>query len=301
VSDRIPTPAIIFQFAGTPPFSVLDEQGTDISQQLGGPQQLADGMVYVPTNRIPELRTHLLHCLPRIAGNAAIEPPIRAWLLHRILTFEVAALVNDLQAPGSGRSLLDVTRALGREGASWAATGKAPAYRHRRLVAGDISPVSHAVNSALYATSLAAANGEENHEVIQGVALAAIFADLAIDEPSERARIDRATIFMRRCGIPSVGAIAGVLSRYAHWDGSGSPRTSGMAIPFEARCVAIGCDYDLLTGANGTMTPYDALLSMGRREGVYDTQMLRLFVQLVGKTLVAHDEAPADRGTHAAA
>lgn len=99
---------------------------------------------------------------------------------------------------------------------------------------------------------------------------------------------------MRRCGVPPVGGIAGVLARYAHWDGSGIPRLGGSAIPFEGRCVAVACDYDLLAegGADGPRrTPYEALSAMLARQGVYDNQLLRLFVQLVAKFVVPADEA----------
>ena len=288
MSDLLPVPALLFQFTGPPVFAVLDEQGNELGR--AEPANVgAETMVYVPAQELPELRTHLNRCLPRMAGNQLVAPPLRAWLLHSALTFEVEALMANLQAPNNGRGLADVTRALGREGASWASGGHAPSYRHRQLVEGPFSPASHAVNSALYATAIAAANGEDNYEVLQGVALAAVFADIALDEPNERSRIDRATIIMRRCGVPSVGGIAGVLARYAHWDGSGIPRLAGSAIPFEGRCVAIACDYDLL--AEGAVegprhTPYEALSAMTARRGVYDHQLLRLFVQLVAKFVV---------------
>lgn len=95
-------PALLFQFTGPPVFAVLDEQGNELgraeSANVG-----ADTMVYVPTQELPELRTHLNRCLPRMAGNQLVGPPLRAWLLHSALTFEVEALMANLQAPNNGR------------------------------------------------------------------------------------------------------------------------------------------------------------------------------------------------------
>lgn len=293
--DLFPIPVQLFQMTGPPAFTVLDAHGSEVG--ASGPANAGpESMVYAPPESLQELRTHLLRCLPRTAGNQLVAAPLRAWLLHASLTFEVEALVADLPVPRNGRGLAEITRALGREGASWAASGKAPSYRHRRLVEQAFSLVSHAVNSALYATTIAAASGLDDYETLQGVALAAVFADLALQEPIERSRIDRATIVMRRCGVPSVGGIAGVLARYAHWDGTGTPRLGGSAIPLEGRCAAIACDYDLLAegGPGGeSCTPYEALSEMARRIGWYDPVLLRLFVQLVAKMVVVPDAAPS--------
>lgn len=294
MSDLFAVPALLFQISGPPGFTVLDEHGNEVnatSAADAGP----DARCYVAPAEIPALRTHLLRCLPRTAGNQLVAPPLRAWLLHASLTFEVEALIAELPSPSNGRGLAEVTRALGREGASWAASGKAPSYRHRRLVQGAFSPASHAVNSALYATTIAAADGLDDYEGLQGVALAAVLADVALQEPTERSRIDRATIIMRRCGVPSVGGIAGVLARYAHWDGTGTPKMGGAAIPLEGRCAAIACDYDLLAegGPDGaSRTPYESLSEMAGRAGWYDPALLRLFVQLVAKMVAVPDEAP---------
>jgi HD-GYP domain-containing protein (c-di-GMP phosphodiesterase class II) len=294
VSDLFPIPVQLFQMTGPPAFTVLDAHGNEVGAG-GAVEGASDAMVYAPAESLQELRTHLLRSLPRAAGNQLVAAPLRAWLLYTSLTFEVEALVADLPTPRNGRGLAEVTRALGREGASWASSGKAPSYRHRRLVERAFSPAAHAVNSALYATTIAAADGMDDYEALQGVALAAVFADLALQEPLERSRIDRATIIMRRCGVPSVGGIAGVLARYAHWDGSGTPRLGGHAIPLEGRCAAIACDYDLLAegGPEGeSRSPYEALSEMAGHTGWYDPALLRLFVQLVAKIVVAPEEAP---------
>lgn len=295
MSELFPIPAMLFQLSGPPGFTVLDEHWNEVNPS-GPDDASAESKVYVAPGELPALRTHLMRCLPRTAGNQLVAAPLRAWLLHTALTFEVEALMAELPSPGNGRGLAEVTRALGREGASWAASGRAPSYRHRRLVQGSFSPAAHAVNSALYATTIAAADGLGDYESLQGVALAAVFADVALQEPNERSRIDRATIIMRRCGVPSVGGIAGVLARYAHWDGTGTPKLGGVAIPLEGRCAAIACDYDLLAeggpdGAN--RTPYEALSEMAGRPGWYDPALLRLFVQLVAKMAAVSDDAPA--------
>lgn len=292
MSELVPIPAALFLAAGQPPFPVLDEQGSDIAATLGGAQP-AERLVYVAGEQLPDLRAHLLRCVPRVAGNLQVEPHLRAWLLYNVLTFEVAALFENRDTPGNCRNLLEITRAVGREGAAWAASGQVPSYRHRHLVGETFSPVAHAVNTALYSATIAAASGEENHETLQGVALAAVFADIAIEEDSERSRIDRATIVMRRCGVPSVGAVAGVLARYAHWDGSGTPRMAGPAIPFEGRCIAVAADYDILvTGGNAEAprTPYEALSVMSERQGTYDPTFLRYFVRLIARMRVQDDD-----------
>ncbi|MEI6665502.1 MAG: HD domain-containing phosphohydrolase [Chloroflexota bacterium] len=297
MSELVPIPAALFQLAGQPPFPVLDEQGGDIAATLGGAQP-AERMVYVAGEQLPDLRVHLLRCVPRVAGNLQVEAYLRAWMLYNVLTFEVAALFENRELPGNAgnsRNLLEVTRAVGREGALWAASGQVPSYRHRHLVGETFSSVAHAVNTALYSATIAAASGEENYEALQGVALAAVFADIALDEEdNERSRIDKATILMRRFGVPSVGAVAGVLARYAHWDGSGTPRLAGQGIPFEGRCIAITADYDILvTGGGGesARTPYEALSVMSERHGTYDPMYLRYFVRLIARMRVQDDES----------
>lgn len=293
MSELVPIPAALFQLAGQPPFPILDEQGGDIAATLGGAQP-AERLVYVAGEQIPDLRVHLLRCIPRVAGNLQVEAHLRAWMLYNVLTFEVAALFDSREAPPSSRNLLEVTRAVGREGALWAASGQVPSYRHRYLVGETFSSVAHAVNTALYSATIAAASGEENYETLQGVALAAVFADIALEEEDmERARIDKATILMRRFGVPSVGAVAGVLARYAHWDGSGTPRLAGGGIPFEGRCIAIAADYDILVTGGGNeqpRTPYEALSVMSGRQGNYDPTFLRYFVRLIARMRVQEDE-----------
>ena len=121
---------------------------------------------------------------------------IRAWMLHSALETEVQRLLTDPAA--HARGLIEVTRLMGREGASWAGTGTAPAYRHRDLVGSEYSPAVHAGNASLYATALGAAAGERNYEVLQGLALAAVFADIALDAEGDHARVDQAAMAMRR-------------------------------------------------------------------------------------------------------
>ena len=161
MSDLFPIPVPLFQMTGPPAFTVLDAHGNEVGASAAA-DGAADSMVYAPAESLQDLRTHLLRSLPRAAGNQLVAAPLRAWLLHASLTFEVEALIADLPMPRNGRGLAEVTRALGREGASWAASGKAPSYRHRRLVERAFSPAAHAVNSALYATTIAAVNGLDN-------------------------------------------------------------------------------------------------------------------------------------------
>jgi len=260
MSELVPIPAALFQLAGQPPFPVLDEQGGDIAATLGGAQP-AERMVYVAGEQLPDLRVHLLRCVPRVAGNLQVEAYLRAWMLYNVLTFEIAALFKNRELPGNAgnsRNLLEVTHAVGREGALWAASGQVPSYRHRHLVGETFSSVAHAVNTALYSATIAAASGEENYEALQGV------------------------------------AVAGVLARYAHWDGSGTPRLAGTGIPFEGRCIAITADYDILvTGGGGEVarTPYEALSVMSERHGTYDPMYLRYFVRLIARMRVQDDES----------
>src|SRR3954467_4865085 len=117
MSELVPIQAALFQLAGPPPFPVLDEQGSDIAATLGGLQP-AERLVYVAGEQLADLRVHLVRCVPRVAGNLQVEPHLRAWMLYNVLTFEVAAVFENRETPSNSRHLLEVTRAVGREGAA---------------------------------------------------------------------------------------------------------------------------------------------------------------------------------------
>lgn len=296
--DAMRVPGAVFRAGGPPPFAVLGEDGENVLPVLADParrESLAHAALTVAAEHTTDFRSYLLRALPRVAGNRDVEDHIRAWTLHCSLRFEVEAVLLAEKAPPYARGLIEVTRALGREGVSWSGTGKLPSYRHRDLVGTEYTAVAHAVNGALYATSLGAAAGERSHEALQGAALAAVFADVGLEHPTDAARIDQAVVLMRRAGVVSVGAAAGVLGRLSRWDGTGvPPGAAGPSIPFEARCVAIACDYDLhtLTGAYSQgLSPYEALSAMSRRSGAYDPSLLRVLVLLIAKTTGELDQA----------
>ena len=280
-------PGSVLQAIAPIRFLVLDERGTDVAALFADPERsasLADSTFVVPEAQTPHFRAHVLRSLPHIAGNVGVDDHVRAWLLGGALQFEVSSVLASTEQLVQRRGLLEVTRGLAREGASWA-SGPVPSYRHRDRLSENYSVVTHAVNSALYATSLAAAAGEDRQEVLQGVALAAVFADVGLDELDDAAGVGRAVAFLRRTGIGSVGAVIGVLARRTRWDGAGVPAIVGSAIPFEARCITISCDYDLLTlnsPRGAKVGPHEALVHMTQTNGVYDPTLLRVFIRMIG-------------------
>ena len=63
------------------------------------------------------------------------------------------------------------------------------------------------------------------------------------------------------------------------------PGIVGSAIPFEARCITIACDYDLLTLNTEhapKLPPREALAQMAQSSGVYDPTLLRVFIRMIG-------------------
>lgn len=268
-------------------FLVLDERGTDVAALFADPERsasLADSSFVVPEAQTPHFRAHVLRALPHIAGNVGVDDHVRAWLLGGALYFEVASVLGSTDQVVQRRGLIEVTRGLAREGASWAA-GPVPSYRHRDHLEDNYSLVTHAVNSALYATSLGAAAGEDRQEVLQGLALAAVFADVGLDEQEVASGVERAVALLRRTGIGSVGAVIGVLARRTRWDGAGVPGIRGSAIPFEGRCITIACDYDLLTLTSHRgekLAPREALAHMAQISGLYDPTLLRVFIRMIG-------------------
>lgn len=285
--DSLTVPGNVLQILLPIPFPVLDAHGADVSARLADPTQaipVQTTTFAIAKANVPDFRAHLHRRLLYTAGNQGVPDHVRAWMLRSALQFEVEGVFSGTQPATSSRALLDVTRCFGREGASWS-RGSMPSYRHREIMEANYSPVAHAVNAALYATSLAAAAGEDGQEVLQGVALAAVFADIGIGEVSERARIERALASLRRASVGSVAAMVGVLGRRARWDGRGTPGIAGTAIPFEARCTAIACDYDLRTLGGDHLTavsPKDALTQMVQTHGAYDPALLRVFIRMIG-------------------
>lgn len=281
-------PGAMLRAVAPVPFAVFDEAGTDVTalfSEEAGDAEPSKSTVTVLQKDALAFRTHLLVRVRRITGNS-VDDAVRSWLLQRSLLFEVEATLED-GGPSPARGLLEITRSLAKEAGSWAGSDSIPSYRHRERVAAEFSTVTHAANAALYAISLAAAAGETSPEVLQGIALAAVFADVAIDQPTDAARIDRAAAAMRMAGVASVAAASGVLGRWARWDGSGTPTgLVGSAIPFEARCTTIASDYDLLTltgGCGEGLAAYEALSHMAQLRGVYEPALLRVFVRLLGR------------------
>lgn len=301
VPDGLTVPGSVLQTLSPIPFPLLDGHGADVAAHLADPARavaLQAVMVTIPEARVPDFRAHLHRRLLYTAGDQSVPDHARAWMLRCALQFEVETMFSRTQPARATRDLLDVTRCFAREGASWS-PGSTPLYRQPQLVGATYSPVTHAVNAALYATSLAAAAGEDRQEVLQGVTLAAVFADVGIDEVSDRARIERALAFLRRARVGSVAAMVGVLGRRARWDGGGPPGIAGSAIPFEARCTAIACDYDLRTlgGDHFTaLSPIDALTQMVQSSGVYDPALLRIFIRGIGGVTAEDDAGAVVRG-----
>lgn len=287
MSAELRVPGNVLQALSPIPTAVVDEHGTDVTALLAdasGWVALSGSTFTIPVAALVGFHEHVLRCLGHIAGNRTVQDNVRAWLLHRALRVEVERIYLGGHRATSARGLHLVTRFLAREGMSWPSDA-IPSYGHRERMETAYTPVTHAVNAALHSTALAAAAGENRDDVLQGVVLAGVFADTGIDESNDGARVERAVGLLRRASVGSVAAVVGVLGRRSRWDGKGIPRIAGSLIPFEARCTAIACDYDLLTldGSHGrSLSPGEALAVMVEASGTYDPALLRTFIRMIG-------------------
>ena len=164
--------------------------------------------------------------------------------------------------------------------------------------------VLHAVDTALCATALAAADGALNTDQIAALALGELFADIGkLTLPAEMLLRDgplneqewqqmrehpqrSAQILRGATGVIPARAMLAVLSHHERWDGGGYPAAIvGKLIRYEGRVVAIANAFSAMTvdGAfRVRVEPVEALGKMALPPGHFDPDLLRSFVLLLG-------------------
>jgi HD-GYP domain-containing protein (c-di-GMP phosphodiesterase class II) len=299
----MPVPAAVFAPARRPTFALFDDRSREVPI---GPSFAddADGVVYIAHDDLPDFSRYVLKHLHAIASNEELKRRDVAWAIHHALSDETTRMVE----ARAGRYSAGTLSWLAYEAAAFVLRDTESFAFLDAIVDTQYSVVSHAVETALYAVTIAAADGLDDDDALQAITLAGIFADsgklalpealLAKDGPlndDEWAAMQRhpklSVEYMHKAGIVSRLAQQGVLHHHERWDGTGYPdRLSRRAIPMEARYVAIADAYAALTVDrvfSERRDPYEALVAMLTNRGQFEPRLLRVFVPLL---LVDSDE-----------
>ncbi len=320
-NSRVPVPAAVFTIDRPLPFVLFDERGAALTLREG-PLVAAGPMAYPSPHDLGALRRYLWRHLRIISTSRRIEPADCAWAIHRALLHAT----QDLFRATEGRASLLRLTVIVREAAllQCAHAGTFPFWD--AIQGAPYSQVTHAVDTALYASALATADDPRDVERAFAVAIGGLFADIAkLELPPEiltregplterewrrmRQHPHRSEQIMRRAGVITAMTGGGVRSHHERWDGSGYPGwLRGKRIPFEARCIAIADAFGAMTvnrAFQARIDPYDALLQLLEGPGEHhDPLLLQSFVTVLGNVaesaepdlgapLVA-DEPPAD-------
>ncbi len=165
---------------------------------------------------------------------------------------------------------------------------------------------THAIETSLTATALAAASGAPGVAALLPVAIGGLFADIAKltlpaemlvragplnDEEWRRMRQHplRSAEIMHRAGIVNRAALGGAISHHERSDGSGYPdMLRGDDIPIEARWIAVADVYGAMTvdrGYRARVDPFEALSEMSDASSSgLDSGLLRVFVEMIANT-----------------
>ncbi|MPZ99560.1 MAG: HD domain-containing protein [Dehalococcoidia bacterium] len=294
---RIPVPSAIFTAGGAPSFLVFDDQGAPVDAKR---DFLRDGpaTVHVVPSDLEALNAHLQTALHTVVAHEGIAAGDRAWALHRA---RLAATAGLLRGEERLSAAADVSRAC-RQVALFTLE-RPDSFRFLDVIAGNqFTPVTRAVETAIFAVSLAAAEGLRDPDTLTAIALAGVFADtgkltlsgellakaapLGNDEWERmREHPARSAEIMHRCGIVEATALRGARHHHERWDGSGYPGgLRGEDIPPEARYLAIADAYSALTvdrPFSEHRDPFGALSEMAQTAGQFEPRLLRLFVPLL--------------------
>ena len=307
---RIAVPAGLFKGGRRLPLTLYDTDDIEIAP---GPPLRDRQEVFVSTGEVSGLRHHLEQ--HQLLQNEAIDRGDRAWALYRLLTWET----TDAFASLEGRlSLLPLAR-LARELAQFQLSDRHSFHFLPHIVSQEYTPVSHAVETALYSVALAAASGVRGIEALAALALGGVFADSGkLLLPSELLHRDgplsdrewqqmkdhplaSLSIMKRAVGAVAQGAILGIATHHERWNGAGYPDgLTASEIPFEGRIIAIADAFSAMTVNRAyrvRVQPFDALSEMARSQGEFDPSLLRTFVLLLASSQSDGDEAVDDGGT----
>lgn len=292
-SSRIPVPAGIFVGLPQPPFVLLDAGGRLTRAE-------ASDTAYVAPVDGDALYAYLRRHLRRVVLDALRPASDRGWMMHRGLLLETATA---LAAARDGRTSLQIHEAI---------TTAAFAADDLDVVLSSIpaeppyTGPTHAVETALYALALAAADGATEQVEREAIIAAGLFADaakleltpdlLTQEEPPTREQWERLRQHpewslrrLRDAGLASEQARAAVLHHHERWDGDGYPEgLAGETIPVGARYLAIADSFAAMTSERAhasARTAFETLQEMSSSIGQFDGRLLRLFVQAVGRSI----------------
>ena len=306
-NTRVPVPGAIL--VGRPlPFLVFDDDGRALTLEDDAAPE-SEPTVYLSPTDLSGLRSYLRQHLHVIAASQTIDLTDRAWAIHRALLYETSEAFRNIQ----GRSSLAQLTAVAREAALFQFTNRGVFPFLDMILSNGYTLVTHAVETALLAAALAAAEGARDADRLFAIALGGLLADVSkLELPAQMLMRDgpltadewnlmrghprRSVAIMRQAGVLNAAVLGGVLSHHERWDGSGYPRTlRGGEIPLEARCIAIADSYGAMTvdrAHQARVDPFDVLNEMASTpDGHFDPALLRSFVLLLGAAQEAEEVA----------
>jgi hypothetical protein len=173
---RRTVPPSLFLAERRPPAALLDEEGRPLDLVAAA----AEGRPAHLDGEPRLMRGFLRQWLPTLVEDEALPPPDRAWAIHRALVFELKELTTARYRLPEDNALLPAVRAVAREARRIAEQRRAPGYRHRELVSRTHTPVTKAVETALFAAALAGATGVVDGDALEATTLRGLFADAGI-------------------------------------------------------------------------------------------------------------------------
>ncbi len=304
-NTRVPVPGAIFVVRPLP-FLLFDDGGRALTLEDDAVPE-SEPTVYLSPADLSELRSYLRQHLHAIATSHTIDLTDRAWAIHRALLYETSEAFSNIQ----GRSSLAQLTAVAQEAALFQFTNRGVFPFLDLILSNAYTLVTHAVETALWATALAAAEGAGDADRLLSIALGGLLADVSkLELPAQmlmrdgplteeewrlmHAHPQRSGAIMRQAGVMKAAVLGGVLSHHERWDGSGYPRAlQGEETPLEARCIAIADSYSAMTVDRAhqvRLDPFDALSEMASTpDGHFDPALLRSFVLLMGAAREAED------------
>ena len=304
-NTRVPVPGAIF-VARPLPFLLFDDGGRTLTLDDDAVPE-SEPTVYLSPADLSGLRSYLRQHLHAIATSHTIDLTDRAWAIHRALLYETSEAFSNIH----GRSSLAQLTAVAQEAALFQLTNRGVFPFLDLILSNAYTLVTHAVETALWATALAAVEGTGDADRLFSIALGGLLADVSkLELPAQmlmrdgplteeewrlmHAHPQRSGAIMRQAGVVKAAVLGGVLSHHERWDGSGYPRAlRGEEIPLEARCIAIADSYSAMTvdrAHQARLDPFDALSEMASSpDGHFDPALLRSFVLLMGSAREAED------------
>ena len=295
-TGRIPVPSGVFAAGGQPRFVLFDRWGKRVR-----PDEAP--VVYVSPGDVDALYHYALIRMRKLTTDTSLPAVERGWILYRGLLRYTAEAFAAARSSGHHGGIDAGARTL----AMVAREDPAIVLEHGDAI-GEYSLITHAVETALFATALAVADGVDDEDRLTELAIAGLYADAGklqlpesllnhdgtlTEEQWERMREHprESVAILGRFSLAPEPVIRAVLAHHERWDGSGYPRgLAGSEIPIEGQYLGIADSFTALTAhrtfADGRGA-FAALQEMSDRSGQFEPGLLRTFVQLVGRSL--HD------------